>query len=73
MAKVGAAAQAMSKRAEAASREMAQAERNLSSREGALKGETWKGQGKGGKAGKWGKAGKGEWSGQKRKHGGKWR
>ena len=74
LAKVGAAAQAMSKRAEAASREMAQAERNLSSREGALKGETWKPQGKGGKAGKnWGKAGKGEWAGQKRKHGGKWR
>ena len=73
LAKVGAAAQAMSKRAEAASREIAQAEKHLSSREEALKGDTYKkGQGKGGKAGKAGKGGKGGWGGQKRKHGGKW-
>ena len=64
----------MNRRAEAASREIAQVEKNLSSREEALRSDTVKkGQStKGGKAGKGGK-GEGGWNGQaKRKHGGKW-
>ena len=78
LAKVGAAAQAMTRRAEAASREIAQAEKNLSSREEALQGPSVnKGKyGKGGKAGANGKGGKGGWNSQnKRKRGersGKW-
>ena len=71
LAKVGAAAQAMSRRAEQASREMAKAEQNLSAREESLLGPTAGGKAfnKGGKGGKPTEGGKGQgyWSNKKRK------
>ena len=80
LAKVGAAAQSMTRRAEAASRELVRAEQALAAREEAMQGPTVGGakQGKGGKAnaGKGGKAGKGQGGGsypKKRKWNGKWR
>ena len=61
IAKVGAAAQAMTRRAEAASRELANAEQRLASREVALHGQTLSG----GKKGTGGKAGSGKNSGKR--------